>query len=103
MRPDRRWSENHVIKLGYDSSTVRRSFRRQFGMTVLEMARQRRLREGFETLAVDGKVVTTQHDDSFGSASAFRAAFARLLGNLHLSCNRTSCYGQHGYRRRSAT
>ena len=80
MRPGRRWSENHVIKLGYDPSTVRRSFRRQFGMTFLEMARQRRLREGFETLAVGGKVVTAQHEASFESASAFRAAFARLLG-----------------------
>lgn len=80
MRPDRRWSENHVIKLGYDPSTVRRSFRRQFGMTFLEMARQRRLREGFETLAVGGKVVTAQNEASFESASAFRAAFARLPG-----------------------
>ncbi len=80
MRPGGRWSENHVIKLGYDPSTVRRSFRRQFGMTFLEIARQRRLREGFETLAVGGKVVMAQHEASLESASAFRAAFARLLG-----------------------
>lgn len=80
MRPDRRWSENHVIKLGYDPSTVRRSFRRQCGMTFLEMARQRRRREGFEALAVGGKVVTAQHEASFETASAFGAAFARLLG-----------------------
>jgi AraC family transcriptional regulator of adaptative response/methylated-DNA-[protein]-cysteine methyltransferase len=80
IRPDRRWSENHLIRLGYDPSTARRSFRRQFGMTFLEMARRRRLREGFETLAVGGKVVTAQHEASFESASAFRAAFARVLG-----------------------
>ncbi|WP_284775397.1 trifunctional transcriptional activator/DNA repair protein Ada/methylated-DNA--[protein]-cysteine S-methyltransferase [Agrobacterium sp. lyk4-40-TYG-31] len=79
-RPDLRWSEDHVIRLGYDPSTIRRSFRRQFGMTFLEMARQRRLREGFETLAIGGKVVTAQHEASFASASAFRDAFARLLG-----------------------
>lgn len=79
-RPNLRWSEDHVIRLGFDPSTVRRSFRRQFGMTFLEMARQRRLREGFETLAVGGKVITAQHEASFESASAFRAAFARLLG-----------------------
>lgn len=79
-RPDLRWSEEHVIRLGYDPSTVRRSFRRQFGMTFLEMARQRRLREGFEALSVGGKVITAQHEASFDSASAFRAAFARLLG-----------------------
>lgn len=79
-RPDLRWSEEHVVKLGYDLSTVRRSFKRHFGMTFLEMARQRRLREGFETLAAGGKVITAQHEASFDSASAFRAAFARLLG-----------------------
>ncbi|MTH78662.1 bifunctional transcriptional activator/DNA repair enzyme AdaA [Paracoccus aestuariivivens] len=79
-RPDQRWTEGDVEQLGYDLSTVRRSFKRQFGMTFLEMARQRRLREGFETLAAGGKVITAQHEASFESASAFRAAFARLLG-----------------------
>lgn len=79
-RPDLRWSEGHIAELGYDLSTVRRSFKRHFGMTFLEMARQRRLREGFETLATGGKVISAQHDASFDSASAFRAAFARLLG-----------------------
>ncbi|MCB1352899.1 MAG: bifunctional transcriptional activator/DNA repair protein Ada [Rhodobacteraceae bacterium] len=79
-RPDLRWSESHIEQLGYDLSTVRRSFKRQFGMTFLEMARQRRLREGFETLAAGGKVITAQHEASFESASAFRTAFARLLG-----------------------
>ncbi|CDI11754.1 protein of unknown function (plasmid) [Agrobacterium pusense] len=33
-----------------------------------------------ETLAVGGKVVLAQHEASFESASAFRAALARLLG-----------------------
>lgn len=79
-RPDLRWSESHVEQLGFDLSTVRRSFKRHFGMTFLEMARQRRLREGFETLAEGGKVIAAQHQASFSSGSAFRAAFARLLG-----------------------
>ncbi|KXV39687.1 6-O-methylguanine DNA methyltransferase [Gluconobacter japonicus] len=81
-QPDRRWSEGHIVKMGYDPSTIRRSFKRQFGMTFLEMARQRRIREGFETLAGGGKVITAQHEASFDSASAFRTAFARLLGCL---------------------
>ncbi|MGY6632543.1 MAG: bifunctional transcriptional activator/DNA repair enzyme AdaA [Alkalilacustris sp.] len=79
-RPDLRWSERHVAALGIDPSTVRRAFRRQFGMTFLELARQRRLRAGFTTLAMGCKVITAQHAASFDSASAFRAAFARLLG-----------------------
>lgn len=79
-RPDLRWSETHVARLGYDVSTVRRAFKRQFGMTFLDMARQRRLREGFETLSAGGKVINAQQDATFCSPSAFRIAFARLLG-----------------------
>lgn len=78
--PGRRWTEQDVAALGHDPSAVRRSFRRQFGMTFLEMARQRRLREGFQELERGGKVIAAQHEASFDSASAFRAAFARLLG-----------------------
>ncbi|KXG87029.1 bifunctional transcriptional activator/DNA repair enzyme AdaA [Agrobacterium bohemicum] len=78
--PQKRWSEQHIANMGYDLSTVRRAFKRQFGMTFLEMARQRRLREGFESLSEGAKVITAQHDANFSSASAFRRAFAKLLG-----------------------
>lgn len=79
-RPDIRWSERHITQMGFDLSTVRRSFKRQFDMTFLEMARQRRLREGFETLSEGDKVISAQHDAGFDSPAAFRTAFARLLG-----------------------
>lgn len=79
-RPDIRWSEEHVERLGYDLSTVRRSFKRQFGMTFLEMARQRRLREGFEALSDGSSVIAAQQEARFDSASAFRTAFAKILG-----------------------
>lgn len=78
--PDKRWSEPDIAAMGFDLSTVRRSFKRHFGMTFLEMARQRRLREGFESLSQGAKVITAQHQASFDSASAFRTAFAKLLG-----------------------
>jgi AraC family transcriptional regulator of adaptative response/methylated-DNA-[protein]-cysteine methyltransferase len=78
--PQRRWSELDLVRMGYDVSTVRRAFKRHFGMTFLDMARQRRLREGFETLAIGGSVMNAQLDASFESPSAFRTAFARLLG-----------------------
>ncbi|MFK7829574.1 MAG: bifunctional transcriptional activator/DNA repair enzyme AdaA [Congregibacter sp.] len=78
--PQKRWSEKHLAELGYELSTLRRTFKRQFGMTFLEMARQRRLREGFERLSEGGAVIAAQHDASFSSASAFRRAFAKLLG-----------------------
>ncbi|MBM2293447.1 bifunctional transcriptional activator/DNA repair protein Ada [Sulfitobacter pseudonitzschiae] len=79
-RPAFRWSETDVVRMGFDPSTIRRSFKRQFGMTFLEMARQRRLRDGFETMSSGGKVIEAQIDAQFDSASAFSAAFARLLG-----------------------
>ena len=79
-RPSYRWSEFDVALMALDPSTVRRSFKRQFGMTFLEMARQRRLRDGFETLSAGGKVIEAQIDAQFESASAFRTAFTKLLG-----------------------
>ena len=76
--PQRRWSEGDIVRMGHDPSTVRRSFKRHFGMTFLEMARQRRLREGFTTIAQGGAVIAGQLDAGFESPSAFRAAFLRL-------------------------
>lgn len=78
--PARRWRETDVQQLGYDPSTVRRQFKRVYGMTFLEMARQLRLRLGFETLASGQQVIEAQLDAGFESASGFRDAFARLLG-----------------------
>ncbi len=78
--PVRRWSEADILALGLDPSTVRRAFRRQFGMTFLDFARASRLRDGFETLAQGGRVIDAQFDAGFSSASGFRDAFAKLLG-----------------------
>lgn len=75
-----RWKEANIIALGFDPSTVRRSFKRHFGMTFLEMARQSRIRNGFETLSDGGRVIDAQWDAGFESPSGFRTAFARLLG-----------------------
>ncbi|SFR37847.1 AraC family transcriptional regulator, regulatory protein of adaptative response / methylated-DNA-[protein]-cysteine methyltransferase [Yoonia tamlensis] len=77
--PMRRWSESDLTRMGLDPSTVRRAFKRHFGMTFLDMARQRRLANGFTTLA-SGKVIDAQLDAGFDSPAAFRAAFAKLMG-----------------------
>ena len=79
-RPEHRWREGDIEKMGFDLSTVRRSFKCQYGMTFLEMARQRRLRDGFEALSDGGRVIDTQMNARFESASAFRLAFAGILG-----------------------
>lgn len=79
-RPGYRWGEPDIVRMGFDPSTVRRAFKRHFGMTFLEMARQRRLQEGFSTLAEGGKVIDAQITAGFESPSAFREAFAKILG-----------------------
>lgn len=79
-RPEYRWREGDIETMGLDLSTVRRSFKRQYGMIFLEMARQRRLRDGCEALSDGGRVIDAQMDARFESASAFRSAFAGILG-----------------------
>lgn len=75
-----RWSEPDIVAMGLDPSTVRRTFKRQFGMTFLEMARLRRLKHGFRDLAEGKKVIDAQLTAGFDSPAAFRKAFAKLLG-----------------------
>ncbi|WP_188915038.1 bifunctional transcriptional activator/DNA repair enzyme AdaA [Salinarimonas ramus] len=78
--PERRWTEADVAALGLDPSTVRRSFRRNFGITFLEMARHARIRAGMQALKTEGRVIDAQVSAGFDSPSAFREAVARLLG-----------------------
>ena len=78
--PARRWLEADVIALGFGPSTIRRSFKRQFGITFLEMTRLARLRNAAKSLGSGGRVIDAQLDAGFESPSAFRSAFAKLLG-----------------------
>lgn len=78
--PARRWTEADLSGRGFDPSTVRRAFKRQFGMTFLEMARLTRLRDGFQALSSGARVIDAQLHAGFESPSGFRSAFARLLG-----------------------
>lgn len=78
--PLRRWSEEDVTRRGFDPSTVRRAFKRKFGMTFLDMARLRRLGRGIEQLSAGDAVVDAQLEARFESASGFRVAVERMLG-----------------------
>ena len=78
--PDHRWRETDVAMLGYDPSTVRRAFKRHFGLTFLDLARHTRLRSGFQTLSDGGRVIDAQVEAGFDSGGGFRTAFARLMG-----------------------
>lgn len=78
--PARRWAEGDVAAMGYDLSTVRRAFKRHFGMTFLEMARLGRLRAGGAELVGGASVIEAQMEAGYASGSAFRAAFAEWTG-----------------------
>lgn len=78
--PARRWGEADIVARGLDPSTVRRAFKRHFGMTFLEMARLTRLRTGAVDLPRGGRVIDAQMEAGYDSPAAFRAAFGRWLG-----------------------
>ena len=78
--PERRWTESDLVALGHDPSTLRRSFKRAFGTTFLEMARQVRLGASFNALSVGASVIEAQLTAGFESGSAFREAFAKQIG-----------------------
>ena len=78
--PARRWTEDDIAAMGFDLSTVRRAFKRHFGMTFLEMARLSRLRAGATELVGGARVIEAQMEAGYTSASAFRAAFSGWMG-----------------------
>ncbi|MBZ6378939.1 bifunctional transcriptional activator/DNA repair protein Ada [Pacificimonas aurantium] len=78
--PERRWRESDLVELGYDPSTVRRVFRRKFGMTFLQVARARRLGTAAKRLAREEAVIEAQLDAGYESGSGFREAFRKLIG-----------------------
>lgn len=79
--PERAWSEDDLIRLGYDPSTVRRAFKRHLGLTFLDMARLRRTARGMDRLAAGASVIDAQQAAGFDSGSGFREAIVRLLGD----------------------
>lgn len=78
--PYRRWSESDIIRLGHDPSTVRRLFKRRFGMSFLEIARLRRASIGADALTTGERVIDAQLDAGYESGSGFRSAITQLFG-----------------------
>jgi len=62
--------------MGFDPSTVRRAFKRHYGVTFLDMARLARIRHGAKVIERGERVIEAQLE----AGSGFRAAFARVLG-----------------------
>ncbi len=80
LAPEKKWSEQQIVDLGYDPSTIRRAFRRRFGITFLEIARLRRIGRGIEALADGAAVIDAQVNAYYASGSGFRNAIIKLLG-----------------------
>lgn len=79
-RPDARWDGAALEVMGHDPSTVRRAFKRAYGITFAQFARARRLGEGVASLHAGASVIDAQLDAGYASSSGFRAAIARLIG-----------------------
>lgn len=80
QNPGHRWGEGDVVKKGFDPSTVRRAFKRHYGVTFLNMARFARIRAGAKAIEAGERVIDAQLEAGFESGSGFRAGFARVLG-----------------------
>lgn len=80
-QPHRVWSEDDLVRYGFDPSTVRRVFKRQIGMTFLEMARLKRKSLGAEALSEGQSVIEAQLTAGYESGSGFREAIINLIGN----------------------
>ncbi|KQM63430.1 6-O-methylguanine DNA methyltransferase [Sphingomonas sp. Leaf17] len=79
--PDRVWSEEDLIALDLDPSTVRRAFRRHIGTTFLDLARLRRAGRGVDRIAGGASVIDAQIEAGYDSGSGFRDAVIRLIGD----------------------
>lgn len=79
--PEKRWKAADFRALGVDESTVRRQFKKRFGVTFVAFARARRMGLAFEHIRKGGKVIDAQLDTGYESASGFRDAFSKIMGD----------------------
>jgi AraC family transcriptional regulator, regulatory protein of adaptative response / methylated-DNA-[protein]-cysteine methyltransferase len=80
-QPEKRWKAEDFKRLGLDESTARRQFKKRFGMTFIEYARSRRMGLAMKFIRDGNSVIDTQLELGYDSASGFRDAFSKALGN----------------------
>ncbi len=78
--PTKRWKEYDFKKLGFDTSTVRRHFKKKFGMTFIQYTRSRRLGIAFREIRNGSKLLDSQLKVNYESSSGFRDAFSKIMG-----------------------
>jgi AraC family transcriptional regulator of adaptative response/methylated-DNA-[protein]-cysteine methyltransferase len=78
--PERRWKDNDFKELAINVSTIRRQFKKRFGMTFVEYARTRRMGIAMKQIRAGEEVIEAQLSTGYESSSGFRDAFTRIMG-----------------------
>jgi AraC family transcriptional regulator of adaptative response/methylated-DNA-[protein]-cysteine methyltransferase len=79
--PDVKLRDHDLRVRGLDPVQVRRTFKRQFGMTFQAYQRACRLGTAMKSLHAGAPTIDAGFDAGFGSDSGFREAFARVFGD----------------------
>ena len=80
LNPEKRWTEADFAELSVNVSTVRRQFKKRFGMTLVEYARARRMGIAMKQIRSGKTVTEAQLTSGYLSSSGFRDAFERIMG-----------------------
>ncbi len=80
--PEKRWKECDLQERGLDSSTVRRHFKKRFGMTFMEYTRARRMGLAMKLIRSGKKVIDAQLSTGYESSSGFKDAFSNIMGTI---------------------
>ncbi|QQE13532.1 bifunctional transcriptional activator/DNA repair protein Ada [Planctomycetota bacterium] len=78
--PEKRWKDRDFRAIGADPSTVRRHFKKRFGMTFVAYARARRMGLALNNIRSGDSVIQSQIAAGYESGSGFRDAFSRIMG-----------------------
>ncbi|MHC5216002.1 bifunctional transcriptional activator/DNA repair enzyme AdaA [Enterococcus sp. LJL128] len=79
-QPEKRWMDRDFTALGIHSATARRQFKKVYGMTFVQFARARRMGIAMKTIKKGEKIIDTQLDAGYDSASGFHDAFTKIMG-----------------------
>ncbi len=77
--PEKRWKQQDFEAFSTSEASIRRQFKKKFGMTFVEYARARRMGIAFDQIRNGNSVLHTQLDTGYKSGSGFRDAFSKIM------------------------
>jgi AraC family transcriptional regulator of adaptative response/methylated-DNA-[protein]-cysteine methyltransferase len=89
--PNCKITNQDLHRMGIDPSTARRQFQRTYGMTFQAYQRARRMGEALHEIRNGEKVITTQVNQGFTSASGFWEAFKQVFGTPPSQADAVHC------------